>query len=46
MIPARCPKCFSRLGPFPEIHVCPMAPKAKPKRKPKEPTTTKARKPA
>ena len=46
MIPARCPKCFSRLGPFPETHICPLSVQAKPKRKPKDPTKTKARKSA
>ena len=38
MIPARCSKCYSRLGPFPENHICPMPPKEKRGRKPKDPT--------
>lgn len=39
MIPTRCPRCYSRVDPEvleADIHICPMAPQEKRKRKPKE----------
>lgn len=38
MTPPRCPRCFKRVDPdsvLAAIHICPMAPQEKRKRKPK-----------